>query len=153
MKNFLDKEEFAIWKKRCIKQRYIAAKNPCYDEGMVQCEDFEVHCGPWNLRLVLETFCTPAIWHGNISYFKQIGNEVVYDKATNLPIFEAPQDALLLCKDWTAEEKDVARSLLGDLVGPLIVAKDTKVIEREGFFALHWILDAAQVNQQLARRN
>jgi hypothetical protein len=153
MQNFLDKEEYAQWKWRCTKQRFIAARHPCYDGAMATCTDYEVHCGPWNLRLVLETFCAPAIWHANISYFKQIGNETIYDKVTGLPIFEVAQDALLCVKDWNHEELDVARSLLGDLLGPLIAAKDQRVIERKGFFALHWISEAAEVNKHLAARN
>ena len=120
---------------------------------MATCVDFEVGCGPWNLRLVLETYTERPIWHASISYFKQIGNEVVYDKATGLPIFEAPQDALLLVKEWNKEEIDVARSLLGDLMGPLIPSEDTEVVEDKRFFAMHWIVDAEKVNKLLARRN
>src|SRR5215472_4833660 len=158
MQNFLDKEDYALWKNRCIKQRYIAAKNPCYDPGMVTCEDFEVHLPPsepeWNLRLVLETFIRPRpIWHANISHFKLIGNETVLDKATGLPVFEVGQRALVLVKDWTDEEKDVARSLLGDLMGPLIPSKDTRVLEDQRFFAMHWIVDAVEVNKRLAQKN
>jgi hypothetical protein len=154
VRNFLDSAEYEQWKRRCIKQRYIAAKNPCYEEVMVTCVDFELSCGPqWNLRLVLETFTDPPIWHANISYFKQIGNETIYDKCTGLPVFEVPQDALLCVKDWNYEELDVARALLGDLMGPLIPSKDTKVLERQGFFALHWIVDANEVRQRLAERN
>ena len=153
MQNFLDAADYKEWKRRCTKQRYIAARNPCYDGAMVTCIDYELHCGPWNLRLVLETFCEPAIWHANISYFKQIGNETIYDKCTGLPVFEAPQDALLCVKDWTHEELDIARSLLGDLMGPLIAGKDQPMIERQGFFALHWITEAEEVNKRLAQRN
>jgi hypothetical protein len=153
MQNFLDSAEYAEWKRRCVKQRYIAAKNPAYDGAMATCVDFEIACGPWNLRLVLETFTIPSILHANISYFKRIGDEVVYEKATGLPIFEVPQDALLCVKEWNKEELDVARSLLGDLMGPLIPSKDTRVIERQGFFALHWIVDAEEVNKRLAERN
>jgi hypothetical protein len=143
-----------MWKRRCTKQRYIAAKNPCYEAVMATCVDFEISCGPeWNLRLVLETFVHPPIWHANISHFRQIGNETIYDKATGLPIFEVPQDALLLVKEWSKEELDVARSLLGDLMGPLIPSKDTRVIEDKRFFALHWIVDAHEVNKRLAERN
>jgi len=158
MQNFLDKEDYALWKNRCIKQRYIAAKNPCYEDAMVTCEDFEVHLPPsepdWNLRLVLETFVHPRpIWHANISHFKLIGNEIVTDKATGLPVFEVGQRALVLVKDWTDEEKDVARSLLGDLMGPLIPSKDTRVLEDQRFFAMHWIVDAVEVNKRLAQKN
>jgi|SRR5215472_12221565 len=153
MQNFLDSEEYAKWKRRCIRQRYIAAKNPCYEGAMATCVDFEVDCGPWNLRLVLETYVIPAIWHASISYFKRIGDQTVYDKVTGLPIFEAPQDALMCAKDWTHEEDDTARSLLGDLMGPLIVDKDQRVIERKELFAMHWITEAAEVNKRLAARN
>jgi len=153
VQNFLDDADFREWKRRCIKQRYVAAKHPCYDGAMATCVDYEIRCGSWNLRLVLETYVTPAIWHSSISYFKRIGDETVYDKATGLPIFEVPQDALLCVKDWTKEELDVARSLLGDLMGPLIVTKDQRMIERQGFFALHWITEAAEVNKRLAQRN
>jgi hypothetical protein len=153
MQNFLDQADYALWKRRCTRQRYIAARNPCYDEGMVTCVDFEIACGPWNLRLVLETFVNPPIWHANISYFKQIGNETIYDKATGLPVFEAPQDALLCVKEWTGEELDVARSLLADLFGPLLIDKDQPVLERQGFFALHHIMDAHDVARRVGRKN
>lgn len=154
MRNFLDAADYAVWKQRCIKQRFIAAKNPCYEEAMATCVDYETACGPWNLRLVLETFTLPCpIWHASISYFKEIGGEVVKDKATGLPLFVEPQDALLCVKEWNHEELDVARSLLGDLMGPLIAAKDQKMIERQGFFALHWLTDAEEVNKRLAQRN
>jgi hypothetical protein len=153
MQDFLDAADYAEWKRRCIKQRYIAAKNPAYDGAMATCVDFEISCGPWNLRLVLETYVYPAIWHASISYFKKIGDETIYDKCTGLPIFEAPQDALLLVREWNKEELDVARSLLGDLMGPLIPRKDTRVIEDLRFFAMHWIVEAAEVNKSLAQRN
>src|SRR5215472_17506530 len=157
MQNFLDKEDYALWKNRCIKQRYIAAKNPCYEDAMVTCEDFEVHLPPsepeWNLRLVLETFCSPAIWHASISHFKNIGDETVYDKATGLPVFETGKQALLLVKDWDHEELDVARSLLGDLMGPLLVSADIPVTEDLRFFAMHWIIKAEDVNKRIAQTN
>jgi hypothetical protein len=38
-------------------------------------------------------------------------------------------------------------------MGPLIAAKDQKMIEQQGFFALHWITDAHEVNKRLAQRN
>jgi hypothetical protein len=153
MQNFLDKEEYAEWKRRCTKQRYIAIKNPCDEQEMATCVDYEISCGPWNLRLCLERFIEPSQFHASISFFKQIGNETVYEKATGLPIFEVPQDALVLVKEWSKEELDTARSLLGDLLGPLIPAKDTRVIERKVFFALHWLVDEKQVSEQLAHRN
>ena len=154
MKNFLDKEDYMEWKRRCTKQRYIAAKNPCYDKAMVTCVDFELSCGPeWNLRLVLETFTDTPIWHASISHITQIGGEVVYEKSTGLPIFVAPQDAMVVVKEWSHEERDVADSLLGDLMGPLIPSKDTHVEVTEVVLALHWIVDAIKVNEALAARN
>lgn len=153
MKNFLDKEEYALWKQRCIKQRYIAAKNPCDEMEMASCTDYEISCGPWNLRLCLERYVEPAMWHASISYFKQIGNETVYEKATGLPIFEAPQDALILVKDWSDEELDVARSLLGDLMGPIIAGETQRVIERKVFFALHWLTGEEEAAKERASRN
>jgi len=157
VQNFLDKQDYDLWKKRCIKQRFIAAKNPCYDEGMVTCEDFEIHLPPsepdWNLRLVLETFCTPAIWHASISHFKTIGDETVYDKVTGLPMFETAKRALLLVKDWDHEEIDTARSLLGDLMGPLLVSQDIPVTEDQKVFAMHWIIKLEDVVKRVAKTN
>jgi hypothetical protein len=153
MQNFLDAEEYREWKRRCTRQRFIAIKNPCDEQAMATCTDFEVSCGPWNLRLCLERFIQPSQWHASISFFKQIGNETVYEKATGLPIFEAPQDALVLVKEWNKEELDTARSLLGDLLGPLIPAKDTRVREVKVFFCLHWLVNDNEVSEQLARRN
>ena len=153
MQNFLDRDEYAMWKRRCTKQRYIAARNPCYDEGMVTCLDYEVHCGPWNLRLVLETFTVPPIWHANISYFKRIGDETVYDKVTGLPMFETAKRALLLVKDWDHEEIDTARSLLGDLMGPLLVSQDIPVTEDQKVFAMHWIIKLEDVVKRVAKTN
>jgi hypothetical protein len=155
VKNFLDKEEYKLWKTRCIKQRYIAAQNPCSEMAMSTCTDYEVSCGPWNLRLCLERYIDPPQWHASISYFKEIGNEIIRDKATGLPIFEAPQDALLLVKDWNHEELDVARSLLGDLMGPLIAGKTQLVREMKVpfGFALHWLSSEKDVNDAMARRN
>lgn len=155
MRNFLDAADYAQWKRRCIKQRYIAAKNPCYEEAMATCVDFEIPCGPeWYLRLVLETFVLPGpIWHASISHIRQIGNEVVFDKITGLPIFEAPQDALICPKDWTHEEKDIASSLLGDLMGPLIAGKTQRVFIHIEPMALHWITPLEEVNKHLAQRD
>lgn len=154
MRNFLDAADYKEWKRRCTKQRYIAAKNPCYEKAMVTCVDFEISCGPeWDLRLVLETFTDPPIWHASISHTVEIGGETVYDKCTGLPIFIAPQDAKPVVKEWTHEERDVAESLLADLMGPLIPSKDTHVIVTEVVFALHWMVDARKVAEQLAQRN
>lgn len=153
MQNFLDKDDYKEWKRRCTKQRYIARTNPCDELGMATCTDFEVSCGPWNLRLCLERFCQPSQWHASISYFKQIGNEIVRDKATGLPIFEAPQDALLLVKEWNHEELDIARSLLADLMGPIIAGKTQPVKEVKVFFALHWLTGEVDAAKAQAERN
>ena len=153
MRNFLDKADYAEWKRRCLKQRYIAGENPCDEPAMATCTDYEISCGPWNLRLCLERYVTPAVWHASISYFKKIGDEVVRDKATGLPVFEAPQDALILVKDWSNEELDVARSLLGDLMGPIIAGKEQPVIERKVFFALHWLTGEYDAAKAQANRN
>lgn len=153
MKNFLDKADYAEWKRRCTKQRYIAARNPCIEMEMASCTDYEVSCGPWNLRLCLERYVEPAVWHASISHFKTIGGETVYDKVTGLPMFEQEQDALILVKDWSNEELDIARSLLGDLMGPLIAGKTQQVIERKVFFALHWMTSEADAAKEQASRN
>lgn len=155
MQNFLDKDDYKEWKRRCLKQRYIAAKNPCTEYAMATCVDYEVSCGPWNLRLCLERFLQPSQWHASISYFKEIGNQIVRDKATNLPIFEAAQDALLLVKDWSNEELDVARSLLGDLMGPLIAGKTQPMreIKLPFGFALHWMTGEEDAAKAQAARN
>ena len=153
MQNFLDKEDYKEWKRRCVKQRYIARMNPCDEQEMATCTDFEISCGPWNLRLCLERYVQPAVWHASISYFKKIGDEIVRDKATGLPIFEAPKDALLLVKDWNHEELDVARSLMGDLMGPLIAGKTQQVREVKVFFALHWLTSEYDAAKEQASRN
>ena len=142
-----------MWKRRCLRQRYIAGENPCDEKEMATCTDFEVSCGPWNLRLVLERFINPPQWHASISYFKKIGDETIRDKATGLPIFEAPQDALLLVKEWSHEELDVARSLLGDLMGPIIAGKTQPVKEAKVYFALHWLTGEKDAAKAQAARN
>lgn len=154
MRHFLDSEDYAEWKRRCIKQRFIAAKNPCYEGIMATCEDYEISCGPeWDLRLVLETYTPKPIWHASISHTITTGGQTVYDKATGLPIFEEEQEAKVMVKDWTKEEQDVANSLLGDLLGPLIPTPDTRVNVHDVGFARHWVLDAQEVHQKIARRN
>lgn len=154
MRNFLDSKDYEAWKERCAAQRRIAALNPCYEKAMVTCVDFDVDCGPeWHLRLVLETYTPRPIWHASISHITRVGDQAVYDKQTGLPIFLAPQDAMVMVKDWTHEEKDVADSLLGDLVGPLIAAKDQRVDVHDVGFARHWILSAEEVARNIARRN
>lgn len=154
MKHFLDKDDYREWKRRCTRQRYIARTNPCDESAMATCTDFEISCGhEWNLRLCLERYVQPAVWHASISHFKTIGNETVFDKLTGLPIFEQEQDALILVKDWSGEELDVARSLLGDLMGPLIAGRTQQVIERKVFFALHWLTGEYDAAKEQANRN
>lgn len=147
MQNFLDAQEYAQWKDRCKLQRRVAAENPCTDGAMATCIDFDVDCGPrWHLRLVLERYVEPPIWHASISQSKEIGNETVFDKRTGLPIFETPREALIVVNEWTGEERDVARSLLGDLMGPLINRQDQRVIEAQRLFAMHWITTEEEVS-------
>lgn len=143
----LNSTEIAEWKSRCAIQRSIARANPCTEAVVATCSDFETKLGPWNLRLFLATWRQPHVWVGSISYFKQIGDETVYDKATGLPIFEVPQDALMCVKDWTHEEKDIAKSLLADLFGPLIHDKAQPVMEAMGMFGLNWVTKEADARR------
>ena len=155
MRNFLDSYDYQLFKSRCIKQRYIAARNPCTQLAMVTCEDFEMPpVGPWNLRLVLERYLEPSQWHASISYRKEIGSQTVFDKATGLPMFEAPQDGMVMVGSWSNEELDIARSLLGALMGPLIAAPDQQVTETRApqFFALHWTTGEADAAKAQATR-
>ena len=153
MQNFLDSAEYAMWKQRCKNHRRIAAENPCHYKAMVACIDYEFDCGPaWNFRLVLETFLRPPIWHATISHVKKIEDEIVYDKLTGLPIFETAREGMVFVKDWTTEELDVARSLLADVMGPLLIDEDQPALEVQEIFALHHILNANDVAQRIARK-
>lgn len=148
MKNFLDSNEYAQWKGRCKEQRRIAAENPCTEGAMATCIDFEVDCSPrWHLRLVLERYVEPPIWHASISQSKDIGDDTVYDKTTGLPIFDVPREGLVIVNEWTPEELDVARSLLGDLMGPLVARPDQRVLEAQRLFAMHWITNEDEVSR------
>jgi hypothetical protein len=145
--------ENARWKLECRKLRQIARTNPCYHVAMASCEDFETALGPWHLRLFLLTANLPAVWIGSVSYMKEIGDEVVYDKDTGLPIFNAPQDALIAAHEWTHEEKDIARSLLADLFGPLIHDKHQPVTEETMVFSLNWVVNDKDTRQRAALEN
>ena len=149
----LNPSEIEEWKARCRKQREIARANPCTEPVMCTCLDFEATLGPWNPRLVIKAWVKPPIWDGSISYFKHIGDETIYDKNTGLPIFEAPQDALLCVKDWSPEELDIARGLLGDLFGPLIHHRDQQVVENKGLFCLTWMVTVKSAQQSVAASN
>jgi len=144
-----------MWKQRCKNHRRIAAENHCYDKDMVMWRVFEFDCGPaWNFRLVFEIPpLTPRpIWHASISHVRKIGDETIYDKETGLRIFTAPRPQMVRVNEWTSEEKDVARSLLADVLGPLLVDEDQPALEAERIFGLHHILDANDVAMRIARK-
>jgi hypothetical protein len=145
--------EIARWKLECRKLRQIACSNPCYHVAMASCEDFETALGPWHFRLFMLTAMEPHVWIGSVSYMKEIGDETVYDKETGVPIFNAPKDALIVAGEWTHEEKDIARSLLADLFGPLIHDKHQPVKEETMVFSMNWIVNDKDARRAAAMEN
>lgn len=137
MSQNLNSEEQAKWKETCKRQRDIARCNPCTCVAMVSCEDFDCEVGPWHLRLTLDAYLNPPQWHGSISLMKEIGDELVYDEK-GVPLFEVPKDAMIAVNDWTPEEYDNARDLMGALFGPLINSSDQRVVEARVSMTLQW---------------
>ncbi len=150
MSQNLNAKEIAEWKETCKRQRDIARRNPAYDPRMVLLEDFSVRLGPWALRLTLDAFMKPPMWHASISLIKQIGDELVYG-ADGVPIFEVPKEGVLAIDDWTQEDYSEARDLLGDLMGALINHPDQRVIEGyvPGGMAMNWMTSNKDADQRI----
>jgi hypothetical protein len=150
MSQNLSLEEIAKWKETCKRQRDIARTNPCYDPRMVLLEDFSVRLGPWMLRLTLDTYLKPPMWHGTVALMKQLGDETVYGP-DGMPIFEVPQEGIVAVESWTREDYSEARDLLGDLFGSLINHVDQRVIE--GYvpsgMSLQWLTSNKDADQRI----
>lgn len=150
MSQNLNTAEIAEWKETCKRQRDIARCNPCTDPRMVPLDDFGVRLGPWALRLTLDAFLKPPMWHGSVSLFKKIGDETVYGP-DGVPIFEVPQEGLLAVESWSREDYDEARELLGNLFGSLINHADQRVIEgyTPNGMVLNWMTSNKDADQRI----
>lgn len=150
MSQNLNTEELAQWRSTCKKMRALARENPCYDIRMVMLDDYGTRLGPWNLRLVLLTCIKPAIYQASVSLIKEIGDELVYDEH-GVPLFDVPKAGIVCVDDWTHEDLDEARSLLGDLMGPLINREDQRVNEGyvKGGMALNWTTEMKDAHQRV----
>ncbi len=140
--NFSDKYDLEKWQLRCAEQRAVAQQWPAYDRRMSSVDEYGFKIGPWSLRLVLEIWRKPYIWHSSAAIFEQIGYESVnIDKGFYAGSkVEVPQDALLAVTSWVPEHFEQARYLMAEALGPELKAGDKfqAAEEHQGLWALHW---------------
>ena len=134
--NFHDRADIAKWREKCADQLKIAQTYPCYDVRMCEVEQFGFKIGPWSLRLTLEIFEKPYMWHGSAAVIEQIGYETVHSKMGDLGI---PQDALLSRSSWHPEHEQQADFLLNGMFGDLIRAGDNsqQILVFDGLWGRH----------------
>ena len=150
MSQNLNADELAQWRATCKKMRQEARNYPCDDIRQAIDQRFSHRLGPWNLNLVLLTCMKPAMYKASISLIKEIGDELVYDEK-GVPLFDVPQAGIVCVDDWTHEDLDEARHLLGDLMGPLINHQDQKVNEARatGGMCLNWLTSQKDADQRI----
>ncbi len=140
--NFFNGADVSRWKEQCEEQRKVALTYPAYDVKMGSVEEYGWKLGPWSLRLVLEIWKRPYMWHGSAACIEHIGYETVtadegmYKGAK----FEIPQDALLATRSWEPEHLQQARYILGELFGSILTPGDKHQLVQEtlGLWAMHW---------------
>ena len=135
--NFHNRADIRRWKDKCAEQRRIALKWPPYDERMSSVEEYGWTLGPWSLRLVLEIWQKPYMWHASVACVEEISLETI--KMENGGTFDVPQDALLARQSWHPEHVEQADFILNEMLGDLIRANDNsqQVLVYDGLWARH----------------
>ena len=137
--NFSNRADIKRWKHKCEEQRRIALKWPAYQREMCDVEEYGWMLGPWSLRLVLEIFRKPYMWHASVAILEHIAYESV--QGANGERFEVPQDALLSRTSWHPEHTEQADFILNGIFGDLIRANDNsqQVLIYDGLWARHFL--------------
>lgn len=142
--NFHNRADFKRWKKQCEEQRRIAQKWPAYNPRMGNVEEYGWRLGPWSVRLTLEIWRKPYVWHCSAAIFEQVALEtVVFDNGPMAGAkVEVPQDALLMMSSWHYEHYEQARYIMGEALGPELKPGDNHqpAMEFRGNCALHWLV-------------
>lgn len=135
--DFIAKWDVDTWKERCADQRKIAERYPAYDVKMVDCEEYGWKLGPWSLRLTLEIWQKPFVWHASAAIVEQIGWQTV-GGSPEKPM-EVPEEALLATSSWIDDHRDQARFILGEMMSGILRAGDKHQPAREfvGLWAMH----------------
>ena len=139
--DFANRADIKRWKQKCEDQRRIAVKWPAFDPRMCLVEEYGWTLGPWQLRLTLEIWQKPYMWHGSAAIIEQIGLETA--TATEGQFkgmkYEIPQDALLARSSWHPEHEAQAMFILNGMFGDLIRAGDDsqQVQVFDGLWARH----------------
>ncbi len=140
--NFHDKYDLEKWRERCAEQRGIAQQWPAYDARMSSVDEYGFRIGPWSLRLILEIWQKPYMWHSSAAIFEHIGYETmaISEGMYRGGKVEVPQDALLAVKSWVPEHFEQARYLMAEALGPELKAGDKFQVaeEHQGLWCLHW---------------
>ena len=139
--NFVAKWDLDNWRERVESQRKIALQWPAYDKRMSAVEEYGFKLGPWSLRLVLEIWKKPYVWHASAAIFEQVAYETVaFDQGPMKGAkVEVPQDALLAVSSWVPEHVEQARFILGEVLGPILRPGDEHQRAEEffGLWAMH----------------
>jgi hypothetical protein len=152
--NFSNKYDIATWKEKCAEQRKIALMYPAYDLRMSGVEEYGWTIGPWSVRLVLEVWKKPYLWHASAAIIEHIGYETVTvnDGLYRGSHLEVPQDALLSIASWHLEHHEQSRFLMAEMLGEYLKAGDKHqpAEERDGLWCKHWRLryDGPKVRQE-----
>lgn len=137
--NFHDRWDLANWKEKCADQRKIAEEWPAYDPKMLGVEEYGWKIGPWSVRLTLDIWKKPYMWHASAAIVEHVAYETV---TVNEGIYkgvsmEVPQDALLAVSSWVEEHHQQARFLLNEMLGPILRPDDKQqqALEHDGLWA------------------
>lgn len=140
--NFVDKFDLANWREKCADQRKIALTCPAFDPRMSSVQEYGFKIGPWSLRLVLEIWKRPYLWHASAAIVEHVSYETI---AVDEGIYkglkvEVPQDALLAVSSWVDEHFQQARFLMAEMMGEYLRPGDKHqpAEEHVGLWALHW---------------
>lgn len=140
--NFVAKWDIANWRQKCEEQRKVALQWPAYDPRMSAVEEYGWKIGPWSVRLCLEIWKKPYVWHASAAIFEHIAYETVaFDKGPMAGAkVEVPQDALLAVSSWVEEHHEQARFLMGEMLGPYLTPGDKHqpAQEFDGLWCKHW---------------
>lgn len=138
--SFHNRADIKRWRDICAEQRRVALRWPAYDPRMSSIEEYGFRLGPWSLRLVLEIWKKPYLWHASAACIHHIGYETFHGERGET--FEIPKDELIERAKWLPEHVEQADFLLNGIIGDLIRAEDNsqQVSIYDALYARHLTL-------------
>jgi hypothetical protein len=116
--------------------RAHASLYPCYrPEHALDPTYYHMVALKYHCSVTLDVWKKPNEWHGSVCVLHEIGSGT--DET-----FGTPEQAILATFQWPAEEKKIAREILGYLLGPVILTKTQIVREIDDKYSKHWFTAA-----------